>query len=469
MSNSRISIPCLSRVDKNSLSSTVRGVQFAKAAKRDEIAALLVAKWSIHAFLGSPDDDVADEGKVYCICQDRDRGGPMIACDGPLPSAHRGTHCVHPRGEWFHLACMALPTAPKGTWRCPQCAPLRSRPTGTLATARSTRRNTALATPSDAPPTTPRSMRVFFLDPSMVLGFFKGDFARGLAVLQYAAGGPYFLSDMPGYVMKIFSFLIGWLPSDLEVCGLGRDVAPDPTWGTFELLRMLQTGTGPWVDEPRSDGSMVIRLPLNARRTVWEFGKTPDLRTHFGPSAADRARRLNPPAVAPRWTVRDRAAHRRRRTGLKNAMHTADVNSLGNDIAQAASLRTSVESFFRYIDPPRAFDHLRRASLCSHRPVVVLCPGQIRRTHSTTSRTTDRKTCGVSLRCLVPAACIATRSVPDASTQSREASTSSARRWLRDTVPSGGLLRSRLCSACGGSSRSIRKIPRSVSMTYSRA
>ena len=192
-----------------------------------------------------------------------------------------------------------------------------------------------------------------------------------MAVMQYARGGAYFVSDLPHHMMLMFSYLIGWLPCRLEVCALGP-VAPDPVrvcmytcvlsthpttdlicfllqkWGTFELLRMLQTGAEPWVDELRLDGSLVLRLTADARRTVWEFGQTPDLQTRFGPSAVERARRLNPPAVAPR---RGCGSNRRQRASLKTAMHAADVSSLGDDIARALSLRTSVESFFRPTSP----------------------------------------------------------------------------------------------------------------------
>ena len=111
---------------------------------------------------------------------------------------------------------------------------------------------------------------------------------------------------------------------------------------------MLQTGAEPWVDELRPDGSLVLRLPADARRTVFEFGQTPNLQTRFGPSAVERARRLNPPAVSPR---RGCGSNRRQRARLKTAMHAADVSSLGDGIVRALSLRTSVESFFRPTSP----------------------------------------------------------------------------------------------------------------------
>ncbi|SGY85263.1 BQ5605_C009g05748 [Microbotryum silenes-dioicae] len=54
------------------------------------------------------DDDETDK-TLYCLCQ-RPSFGEMIACDGPT--------CPH---EWFHLDCLKMSSAPKGSWFCDYC------------------------------------------------------------------------------------------------------------------------------------------------------------------------------------------------------------------------------------------------------------------------------------------------------------------------------------------------------------
>lgn len=52
-----------------------------------------------------------DDTTPYCTCR-KPAYGEMVGCDSDA--------C--PFGEWFHLACVGLAHAPKGTWHCPQCA-----------------------------------------------------------------------------------------------------------------------------------------------------------------------------------------------------------------------------------------------------------------------------------------------------------------------------------------------------------
>lgn len=49
------------------------------------------------------------EPEQYCLCN-QPEFGLMVACDN-----------VECKIQWFHLACVGLKAAPKGSWICPQC------------------------------------------------------------------------------------------------------------------------------------------------------------------------------------------------------------------------------------------------------------------------------------------------------------------------------------------------------------
>eukprot|EP00042_Codosiga_hollandica_P022661 m.85544 g.85544 ORF g.85544 m.85544 type:complete len:68 (+) comp50878_c0_seq16:538-741(+) len=53
---------------------------------------------------------------TYCLCHGVSHG-EMIKCDAPK--------C---KGDWFHLACVGLLKAVKGSWYCPQCSLLHGKP-----------------------------------------------------------------------------------------------------------------------------------------------------------------------------------------------------------------------------------------------------------------------------------------------------------------------------------------------------
>jgi len=56
-------------------------------------------------------DDRGDPQYNYCYCKE-ELGGKMIHCDKEK--------C--PYGEWFHLNCLKLKSAPHSKkWYCPQC------------------------------------------------------------------------------------------------------------------------------------------------------------------------------------------------------------------------------------------------------------------------------------------------------------------------------------------------------------
>lgn len=50
---------------------------------------------------------------LYCICR-KPAYGDMVGCDND--------DCPV---EWYHLGCMGLKEAPKGTWYCPTCRPTK--------------------------------------------------------------------------------------------------------------------------------------------------------------------------------------------------------------------------------------------------------------------------------------------------------------------------------------------------------
>jgi len=64
-----------------------------------------------------PCDDVAsasalEEGeKTYCYCNGMDDGSKMILCENE--------DCMS--GQWFHLKCLNMKRAPKGSWYCNEC------------------------------------------------------------------------------------------------------------------------------------------------------------------------------------------------------------------------------------------------------------------------------------------------------------------------------------------------------------
>ena len=61
----------------------------------------------------SMDMPVDPNEPTYCLCN-RVSFGEMVGCDNP--------EC---RREWFHLSCLGLAAAPKGTWLCPDCSSMK--------------------------------------------------------------------------------------------------------------------------------------------------------------------------------------------------------------------------------------------------------------------------------------------------------------------------------------------------------
>ncbi|KAF5371309.1 hypothetical protein D9758_004193 [Tetrapyrgos nigripes] len=55
-------------------------------------------------------DDVEDDGRLYCFCQEPSHGD-MIGCENE-------ESCPY---EWFHLGCVGLDKAPSDAWYCPVC------------------------------------------------------------------------------------------------------------------------------------------------------------------------------------------------------------------------------------------------------------------------------------------------------------------------------------------------------------